>query len=202
MFSAMHSPGQCHKEHESETSPSLLERLRKPDEPRAWSRFVELYTPLLFFWSRRLGLSPQDAEDLVQDVFADLIQKLPDFTYNEQKSFRGWLRKIVINKWNDRQRRRQLPRAGGEEANALLLSAAENSPFWEGEHRQFLVHRALEVMQADFEPTTWKAFLAFVVEGKTGFQVAAELGISEGAVYVAKCRVLRRLRQELSEFLA
>jgi len=179
-----------------------MERLRKPDEPRAWSRFVELYTPLLFFWCRRLGLSPQDAEDLVQDVFTVLIQKLPEFTYDEQKSFRGWLRKVVLNKWNDRQRRRQLPKASAEEADAHQLTAAENSPFWEGEHRQFLVRRALELMQAEFEPTTWKAFWAFVVEGKTGSQVAAELGISEGAVYVAKCRVLRRLRQELREFLA
>jgi RNA polymerase sigma-70 factor (ECF subfamily) len=192
---------QCRKAHESETSPSLLERLRKPEELRAWSRFVELYTPLLFFWSRRLGLSPQDAEDLVQDVFTDLIQKLPEFTYNEQKSFRGWLRKIVLNKWTDRQRRRQLPTVSGEEANALQLTAAENSPFWEGEHRQFLVRQALEVMQTEFEPTTWKAFWAFVVEGKTGSQVASALGITEGAVYVAKCRVLRRLRQELKEFL-
>jgi len=198
----MHSPGKCRKEHELETSLSLLERLRNPGEPRAWSRFVKLYTPLLFFWSRRLGLSPQDAEDLVQDVFTVLIQKLPEFAYDEQKSFRGWLRKIVLNKWNDQHRRRQLPRVGGEGANALQLAAAENSPFWDGEHRQFLVRRALEVMQTEFEPTTWQAFWAFVVEGKTGFQVAAGLGISEGAVYVAKCRVLRRLRQEFREFLA
>jgi RNA polymerase sigma-70 factor, ECF subfamily len=183
---------------ESATSASLLERLRQPGQPQAWSRLVELYTPLLFFWSRRLGLSPQDAEDLVQEVFTTLVQKLPEFTYDRKKTFRGWLRKIVLNKWRDRQRKCQIPLAGGEEADPLQLAGPEDSPFWEGEHRQLLVRRALEVMQAEFEATTWKACWEFVVEAKPAAQVAAELGISENVVYIAKCRVLRRLRKELS----
>jgi RNA polymerase sigma-70 factor (ECF subfamily) len=184
---------------EQSTSASLLERLRRPDDALAWSRFVELYTPLLFFWAQRLGLSAEDAEDLVQDVFVTLVQKLPGFAYDRRKTFRGWLRKVLVRKWLDRQRRACLPTVAGAEAGDV--AGPEGTPFWEGEHRQFLVRRALEVMQADFEPRTWEACWKFVALGEPAAQVAADLGIKENAVYVAKCRVLRRLRDELSELL-
>src|SRR5205823_5013820 len=83
------------------TPASLLERLQRADEQTAWVRFVELYTPVLFAWARRLGLQAQDAADLVQEVFTVLVRKLPEFRYDRQKSFRGWLRTITLNKWRD-----------------------------------------------------------------------------------------------------
>ena len=81
------------------TSFSLLERLRTPAEQEAWARFVKLYTPLLFRWARGVGLSSEEASDLVQDVLTLLVQKLPEFSYDRQKSFRGWLRTVMLNKW-------------------------------------------------------------------------------------------------------
>jgi RNA polymerase sigma-70 factor (ECF subfamily) len=88
------------------TSPSLLERLRRPDEQSAWARFVELYTPLLYSWARRAGLQAADAADLVQDVFAVLVRQMPAFVYAPGKSFRGWLRTVTLNKWREKRRRR------------------------------------------------------------------------------------------------
>jgi len=97
-----------------DTTPgSLLERLRQPGQPEAWRRFVQLYTPLLFHWARRLGLQEQDAADLIQDVFLVLARKLPDFTYDRRQSFRGWLRTVTLNKWRESARRRGLPMDGG-----------------------------------------------------------------------------------------
>src|SRR5690348_13054594 len=87
------------------TPVSLLERVRLPGEQQAWGRFVEIYTPLLYYWSRRMGLQESDAADLVQEVFAILVTKLPQFVYDRNKSFRGWLRTILQNKWRDKQRR-------------------------------------------------------------------------------------------------
>src|SRR5437588_831842 len=87
------------------TSGSLLERLRQPADQEPWTRLVKLYTPLLFFWARRLGLHDADAADLVQDVFTTLVQKLPGFQYDQNKGFRNWLRTVTLNKWRDRQRR-------------------------------------------------------------------------------------------------
>jgi RNA polymerase sigma-70 factor (ECF subfamily) len=131
-----------------------------------------------------------------------LIRKLPDFTYDSQKSFRSWLRTIVLNKWRDQQRRKVA--AGGDPAEfdvAQLAAPSLAEEFWEREHQQQLTARALAIMQAEFEETTWKACWANVVLGQSVAEVAAELGISRNAVYVAKSRVLRRLKQELRGLL-
>jgi RNA polymerase sigma-70 factor (ECF subfamily) len=151
---------------------------------------------------RRLGLQPADAADLVQEVFAVLVRKLPEFRYDRQKSFRGWLRTIALNKWRDRQRQRtEAPRAPDDAAFAGLAAEDPAGLLEEAEYRQHLIRRALEVMQSDFQPTTWKACWEYVVAERSAAEVAAELGISVGAVYVAKSRVLSRLRQELEGML-
>ena len=181
------------------TSVSLLERLRQSNQTQAWERFVELYTPLLIYWSRRTGLQAQDAADLVQDIFVLLVQKIPEFTYQKDQSFRGWLRTILMNKWRNRLRDNARSAANADSAELSGL-VGENGleSHWEQEHRQHLVKRALELMQADFEPKTWKACWGLVVEGRSGAELATELGVSENAVYIAKWRVLRRLREELA----
>lgn len=88
-----------------ETSFSLLERLRQPADISAWNRFVELYTPLLYYWGRRASLQESDAADLVQDVLTLLVRKLPEFTHDRQHSFRSWLRTVTLNKYRENLRR-------------------------------------------------------------------------------------------------
>src|SRR5262245_43331242 len=96
------------------TPVSLLERLRQPADAAAWERFVELYTPCIYAWARRAGLPPDDAADLVQDVFALLVTKLPAFVYDPARhSFRGWLPTVTLNRWREQARRRQVPTANG-----------------------------------------------------------------------------------------
>jgi RNA polymerase sigma-70 factor (ECF subfamily) len=178
-----------------DTPASLLERLRQPDQ-QAWPRFVQLYTPLLYYWSRRLGLQEPDAADLVQDVLLHLVRKLPEFTCDRNRSFRGWLRAVVLNVWRNR-RRAELPRAADPPDLDEVADSEDSEAFDEVEYRRWLVGRALELMQAEFQATTWKACWEFVVSGRPAAEVAAELGLSVGAVYVAKSRVLNRLRREL-----
>ena len=186
--------------HMHTTSVSLLERLRTASDQDDWRRFVNLYTPLLFFWARRAGLDQEDAEDLVQDVFVVLLRRLPEFRYDPGRSFRNWLRTITLNKWRDLQRRAahapvtsQLPVAG--------VAAPEPEDLSESEYRQQLVGRAMELIQPDFQPATWRAFLETAVTGRAPAEVAEELGLSRNAVYVARCRVLERLRAELDGLL-
>jgi RNA polymerase sigma-70 factor (ECF subfamily) len=184
------------------TSTSLLERLRQPNERQAWDRFVALYTPMLYRWARGQKLQEADASDLVQDVLVVLLRKLPEFRYDHHKSFRGWLRTVTLNRWRDRQRRRAGRRLQeNDAAENLLLAPDAAAVFAETEYRVYLVRRALELMRAEFQPTTWRACWEHVVSGKTAATVAAELGVSPGAVYVAKSRVLARLRQELKDLL-
>ena len=183
------------------TSQSLMDRLRRPADAGAWERFVRLYTPLLFHWGRRAGLPEADAADLVQDVLTLLVQKMPAFRYEPGQSFRGWLRTVTMNKWRDGGRRRN-PAAPVADTPAVdALPAAAPDPFEEVEYRRHLVSRALRVMQAEFEPTTWKACWEFVVSDRPAAEVAAELGVSVDVVYAAKSRVLRRLREELAGLL-
>jgi RNA polymerase sigma-70 factor (ECF subfamily) len=181
------------------TPASLLERLRHQEQDQqAWDRFVELYTPLLFAWTRRLGLQASDAADLVQEVFTVLVQKLPEFAYHPQQSFRAWLRTVLLNRWRDACRRRAVLPV--QQHDTPLPDAVGPDPageFAEAEYRRHLVARAVELMQAEFQPVTWKACWEFVVNGRPAAEVAQELGVTVNAVYLAKGRVLRRLRTEL-----
>jgi RNA polymerase sigma-70 factor (ECF subfamily) len=184
------------------TSVSLLERLRQPGAAEAWERLVELYTPLLYYWACRIGLCEADAADLVQEVFAVLVQKLPEFMYDRHKSFRGWLRTILLNRWRDQRRRAAAAHfQSNDELLASVPDSANPERFWEIEYREQLVGRALELMQSEFQPKTWKACWETVVSDRPAAAVAAELGMSVDTVYAAKSRVLRRLRQELEGLL-
>jgi RNA polymerase sigma-70 factor (ECF subfamily) len=182
-----------------DTPASLIERLRRPGDEQAWRRFVRLYTPLLFHWANRAGVAQSEAGDLVQDVLLTLVQKLPTFQYDPSKSFRGWLRTVTLNKWRERCRRASLPTAGTVEL-ADLPNPAEDD-FWEVEYRQHLATQALKLMQNDFEERTWTAFWRHVVDCQPAADVAAASGMSVKAVYLAKSRVLRRLRHELAGLL-
>lgn len=179
------------------TPVTLLERLRKTADQDAWKRFVALYTPLLYAWAQRAGCPEADVPDLVQEVLTLLVEKLPTFTYDPDHSFRGWLRTVAHNRWRSLQRRARLPVSGQELADDLA-DPHPPDPFWETDYRRELFGRALSLMQREFEPTTWRACLESVLHGKPAATVAQELGLTPAAVYVAKSRVLARLRQELA----
>jgi RNA polymerase sigma-70 factor (ECF subfamily) len=184
------------------TSITLLERLRDQADQEAWSRLVRLYTPLLLHWGRKCGLEPDAAADLIQDVFATLFQKLPEFTYEPGKSFRSWLRTVTLNHWRDRLRwLRARPLPPGDGMLASVAGRDNVAELEEAEYRTHLVGEALRLMQQDFEPPTWQAFWLFTVEGHSAEEVAARLGLTPVKVYGAKFRVLNRLRQELHGFL-
>jgi RNA polymerase sigma-70 factor (ECF subfamily) len=182
-----------------DTSATLLERVRDKADPEAWPRFVKLYAPLLFAWCRRMGLQEADAADLVQEVLALLLQKLPFFVYDPKRSFRAWLRTVAVNHWRASQRRRTVCTAGAEALDGV--AAPEEEAFWEDEYRKHLVSRALAVMKTEFQPTTWEACWECVVNGRRPEEVAARLHVSAGAVRAAKFRVLSRLRAELGGLL-
>src|SRR4051812_18936487 len=130
------------------TSASLLERLRQPGEQEAWDRFVRLYTPLLCQWGRQLGLRDADIADLVQDVFLKLFRKLPDFVYEPDKSFRGWLRTVLNNHLHNLQVRRPPPRV--EVTLDHLAAPPQVDLLEEEDYRGMVVSRALRLMKGEF----------------------------------------------------
>ncbi len=183
------------------TPVSLLEQLHDPAAHVAWDRFVVLYTPLLRVWAGRLGATGPDAEDLVQDVFATLVRALPEFRYDRDGRFRGWLWTVTRNKARERTRRW----AGEPPTRPLdgreLATDDPATEFDEREYRDCLTRRAMELMRTDFDPPTWRAFWETAVEGRSAPEVGAELGLTPNAVYLARGRVFRRLRAELAGML-
>jgi RNA polymerase sigma-70 factor (ECF subfamily) len=175
---------------------SLLQRLRRPEDQAAWERFTDLYVPLLYHWARRLDLQPADAADLVQDVLAVVVRELPRFTYDPSRSFRAWLRTLLLNRWRTSRRRAPMAALVGE-------PAAPDPPddLDETEYRRHLLQHALTYLRGEFSETFWRAFQEHALAGRPAEEVAAEIGIASGTVYVAKSRVLKRLREELRGLL-
>ncbi len=185
------------------TSPSLLFRLRDPADREAWQRLVALYTPLLGDWLSRYGVQSADADDLVGEVLAAVVREMPGFRYDAAKgAFRGWLRTILVHRLRDFWRSRDhQPRAAGGEFYDHLLDKLEDqrseiSQVWDREHDEHIVCRLLEMVRPEFESTTWEAFRLVMLEGREPARVAGELNLSRNSVYLAKSRVLQRLRQE------
>ncbi len=183
-----------------QTPASLLERVRAR-EPDAWPRFVRVCTPYVFHLAARCGATGEEAADLVQDVFVVLVEQLPAFRYDPGRSFRAWLRTVLLNKWRDRCRRRAPAALAGGGADLPDPLAPADEAAAEAEFRTLVVQRALRVMQADFQPATWRACWELVVAERPAADVAAELGLTVNAVYLARARVLARLRRELAGLL-
>jgi RNA polymerase sigma-70 factor (ECF subfamily) len=190
--------------HASEpSSASLIKRLQARD-PQAWRRFTVIYGPLVLGWSRRAGLQQSDAEDVVQETFQSVATHVSDFRRDRGgDSFRGWLWTIARSKLHDHFRRqgRQPAAAGGSAAYRRLEELTEGPPtdLAGQEEMASVTRRALSIIQTDFQDSTWRAFWRTAIDRQPAAAVAAELGISVAAVYMARSRVLVRLRQELDE---
>jgi RNA polymerase sigma-70 factor, ECF subfamily len=187
----------------SATSITLLDRLRCQD-PEGWRRFVQLYGPLIYHWCRRRNVNAEDAADIAQEVFQTVLAKMSDFRRTRATdSFRGWLWTITRFKMGDffRRHERQAAAFGGSDAVIRLNELPETLEDDEeqGSDTSELVRRALQLIRAEFEERTWKAFWRVTVEGHAPKDVGQEMGITPDAVRMAKSRVLRRLREELSE---
>jgi RNA polymerase sigma-70 factor (ECF subfamily) len=187
----------------TETSLSLLDSLRLHPDQEAWRRLVDLYTPLIRGWLRRQGMADQDTEDVVQEVLAVVFRKLPEFDRQPHTgAFRSWLRTITVNclRQSWRRRGRQPLGAGGTDFGQFLDQLADPgsglSRLWDEEHDRYITQRLLEAIRPSFEPKTWRAFQRVALDGIRPDDVAAELGLTVNAVFIAKSRVLTRLRQE------
>ncbi len=186
-----------------DTSASLLQRVQARSDA-GWERLVALYTPLIRSWVGRHVPQPEDVNDVVQQVFAVLVARLPEFTHNGRPgAFRHWLRSITVNHLRVFWRMRRLLAGNAVEAvlDQLEDPASNPSREWDREHDAHVAARILAHVEPEFRPATWQAFRRLVLDEAEPNQVAAELGLSVNAVLIAKSRVLRRLRQEAQGLL-
>ena len=186
------------------TSQSLLQRLHDRADHQAWQRLLAVYEPWLRGWLSRHKLQSADVEDVLQAVLMVVSEKLPEFVHTGQPgAFRAWLRTILtlrVRHFLRGQRNRQAVQGPQPDPDWLTQLEDNNSDLsrqWDLEHDQQLVRRLLASIQADFHPTTWQVFHMLVLEDRPAAKVGRRFNLKANAVYVAKSRVLARLRSEL-----
>ena len=190
-----------------ETSAHLISRIRDGRDASAWGRFVYVYEPLVLGVCRKHGLQQADAADVVQDVFAAVARAMPRFRYDTARgSFRSWLVKVTRSKlasYFQKQCRRVVTIAS---ESVGRLADYDEQPEMERDEsldeRWSLFDRVRAEIRPEFRPKTWTAFWLTVMQGFTNEDVAEYLGISVQAVYIAKSRVLKRLRARVRELTA
>ncbi len=188
------------------TRQSLLLRIRDGRDERAWAEFMEIYEPLVYRLARRRGFQDADAADISQEVFRSAASAIDRWYDNSQRgSFRAWLfliaRNLMINAF--RARRRHPLATGSSDVGRLLdaqpASDDEDSKLVDEQYERRLFHWAVEQVRAEFRDSTWQAFWRTSVDGRPAKQVAEELRISTGAVYIARSRIMARLKRKIEE---
>ena len=190
-----------------DTRATLLLKIRDLKDRTAWSEFVELYTPLLYSYAIKAGLQDADAADIAQESMCDVVRSIRSFEYDSSKgSFRGWLLTVTRNRIRKRMSPHQQRSTGSGDTAVLRLlqeqpqaSADAIEQAWQQEYELRLFHWAAERVREEFRETTWQAFWKTTVENMSIEQAAASLELTLGAVYIARSRVLARLRIAISE---
>ncbi len=192
--------------HTPETRASLLIRLKDRRDSAAWSEFLDIYEPLIYRLARRRGLQDADAVDVTQQVLMAVATKVEDWNPDQSRgSFRGWLFQVARNlSINMILHRRRHPAAAGDSGIQELLNqvpapSAEDSSLFDAEYRRSLFHYAAGQVRKEFHETTWAAFWNTCVDNQPIPTVARQLDLSVGAVYIARSRVLARLRQKVEQ---
>ena len=191
------------------TRVTLLARLKDGADGEAWREFVHLYGPVVYGFARKRGLQDADAADLMQEVLRSVARNAGRMEYDPKRgTFRGWLYTVTRNKvYNFLSGQRNRPRAVGDSGAQERLDAVpdrevERDDDWDIEYQRRLSSKAMDAVKHEFQPNTWKAFWGTAVEGRGAQEVGAELKMTPGAVYVAKSRVLARLRDEVQRLQA
>jgi RNA polymerase sigma-70 factor (ECF subfamily) len=189
------------------TRQSLLVRAQASDAA-AWQDLTDLYRPLIVGWLRHQAVPAGEVDDLVQDILLSVVKNLSGFRHSGQRgAFRSWLRAIAHSRacdfWRARGRR---VLASGDSGMAEALRQLEDPDSelnrrWDEEHDQYVLRCLLDVIALEFEPGTVQAFRRVALEGVSSEEAARELGLSVGAVYIAKSRVLHRLREQAEGLL-
>ena len=186
------------------TRVSLILRLRHAADAEAWQEFVEIYQPLVFRLALKQGLQPADARDLTQEVLLRVAKAVNQWNPNPaQGTFCGWISRITRNMVIDFFRNsRRLPVTSDETSIFKLVhstpQSSEETGLFDFEQERQIFAWAAEKIRPGFSDTTWQAFWSTAVDQNKAGQVAAELGISRGAVYIAKSRVMAKLKETIA----
>lgn len=183
-----------------ETSVTLLGRVMAGDGA-AREEFAKRYAQVLRGWCVAWRVPPNDADDLIQETFLAVLAQLTNFRHHGLGSLRAWMRTIARRTWS------RVRAAAERQQNIALLEEFRRSrrslDKLESEFDNFviqeLIQTSMQRAQNRVESKTWEAFRLTALEELPGTEVAAQLGMSVTAVYMARCRVQRHIAQELEK---
>jgi RNA polymerase sigma-70 factor (ECF subfamily) len=187
------------------THPSLIARIQGPRNERAWGDFVAAYEPFLNRLVERQGVPCRHAPDVVQQVLAAIARSVEHWRDDgDPASFRRWLGRVarnVVIKFMTRERR-QIGGQGGTDLVDLLHHVPEDVDERQRQEYEYeLILWAAEEVRGEFRETSWRAFRETVIEGRTVADVASELGLSPGSIYMSRSRILARIRAKIVEVM-
>jgi RNA polymerase sigma factor (sigma-70 family) len=181
------------------TNPSLLLRIRDLGDSRSWHEFAEVYGPVIRGYCLRRGLQEADAADVTQEVLAQVARAIGSFEYRPGRgTFRAWLGTMTRNKITRffEMNGRHVQSAGGSRSAEPAATVSED-PEWSSEFHSRILEAALARIRGDFESRTWSAFVQVWSRDQPAPLVAKTFEMTIDAVYAAKSRILRRLRDEV-----
>lgn len=188
------------------TSVSLILRVANQNDIDAWQKFAEIYQPLVYRIAIAKGLQSADAEDLVQDVMTRVARSVNKWDpASERGTFRGWISTIARNLVIDFLRKKKNKPLTSERTEIRRLvesvaDATDENRYFELEYERQLFINAAREIRGHFADKTWTAFWDTAVKNERVESVARRLGISAGAIYVARSRVMARLKKQVRSF--
>ena len=189
-----------------ETRASLIRRLPDSADIAAWDEFVEIYAPLIYSVARRRGLQPSDSDDLVQEVLSAVSRSVEDWLQKTERGrFRDWLFTIARNtsvSFLTRRKHRPLGQGGPDDPLAIqeLKTRDELTAEFDRQYQQEVFRWASLKVKGGVTENTWRAFWETTMEDRPVSDVAVDLQMTVGSIYIARSRVMSKLRELVREF--
>lgn len=188
-----------------ETNESLICRVKDPADAASWAVFLAIYRPVVVRMACGQGLQHADAEDLAQQVFLSVSKAIAAWEPDaNQPPFRVWLARITRNAIVNKLTRQKPDAPGGSTSVLNLLHELperkdETAQQLIAESRREAMRWAADEIRSEFTEVTWAMFWLTAIEGVAVAEVAQQQNKSPGAVYMARFKVMQRLKEKVLE---
>lgn len=200
------------------TRASLLKRLQSGDDASSWQEFYSIYGKLVRDFALGAGLTPTEAEEVVQETAIGTARHLPEYRYDPKVCrFKSWLLNLASWRVKDQLKKRMTLAGlagGGAQGPGSRLTEGETDrtatvnlvadprannldALFEEQWRKNLLNVALDRVKDRFSLKQFQVFDLLVMQEWTVPQVAKSLGLSIANVYIIRHRVGMAVRKEI-----